>query len=308
MADAAPQGLTDDDWNRLLPRIEAGECTPFVGAGACARHIPVAATLADEWAGKYGYPLVKDREDLARVAQFLAVDQDPLFPKELIRDQIRVVSAPDFDQPGEPHGVLADLKLPLYITTNYDGFMSDALRSRQASPERELCAWHKLIEETQPSLLDDGFRPTPATPVVYHLHGYYEVPHSLVLTEDDYLTFLVRISKDNTVRLLPSAIRTALASTSLLFVGYSLADWDFRVLFRGLIGSLGGTVGTTNIAVQLEPKAVDDTAEGRERALKYLRDYFEKIQTVKVRVYWGDAKDFGLELSERWRDYCTRGR
>ena len=88
----------------------------------------------------------------------------------------------------------------------------------------------------------------------------------MVLTEDDYLAFLVEISTDNSERMLPSAIRNALASTSLLFVGYSLSDWDFRVLFRGLMGSLGRTLGMTSIAVQLDPR-VDD-ATGRARATR----------------------------------------
>jgi SIR2-like domain len=306
MADPAPTGLTEADWDTLLRRIRDGECTPFVGAGACAGTIPVGSALADDWAKEFGYPL-RDGRDLARVAQFLGVDRDALFPKALLRDQIRRLSPPDFDEPGEPHGVLADLKLPIYITTNYDGFMSEALRSRQANPELELCAWNEPVTEQRPSALDNGFKPSPATPVVYHLHGYYEVPQSMVLTEDDYLTFLVRLSKDNVERLLPSAIRMAFASTSLLFVGYSLADWDFRVLFRGLIGSLGRTVGAMSIAVQLEPETLDASPEGRERALKYLNAYFEAIQTIKVRVYWGDARNFGRELSQRWQDFSQRG-
>jgi SIR2-like domain len=306
MVAAKSDKLPDSEWERLLRRIKRGECTPFIGAGACAGTIPVGASLAREWADKHDYPLVKDRDDLARVAQFLAVDQDPIFPKELIRDEIEDVVPPDFGQQGEPHGVLADLKLPLYITTNYDGFMWEALHSRQTEPRREICAWNDFLKD-QPSVFNTDFEPSAANPVVYHLHGYYELPQSLVLTEDDYLTFLVRISRDNAVPLLPAVVRTAMASNSLLFVGYSLADWDFRVLFRALIGSLGGTIGTTNIAVQLEPEGIGDSADARTRALDYLRKYFEKIQMVKVQVYWGDAKEFGCELSERWGEFQKSG-
>jgi hypothetical protein len=149
--------------------------------------------------------------------------------------------------------------------------------------------------------------PTPACPVVYHLHGHAEMPQSMVLTEDDYLAFLVRMSKDGSEPLLPSSIRSALASTSLLFVGYSLADWDFRVLFRGLIGSLGATLGYTSIAVQLDPSSADEPEERRREAQQYLSSYFEKIQTIKVRMYWGDARDFSRELGERWNAFRERG-
>jgi hypothetical protein len=52
-----------------------------------------------------------------------------------------------------------------------------------------------------------------------------------VLTEDDYLDFLVKVSWDNTV--IPPRIAEALTDSSLLLLGYHLQDWDFRVMFRG---------------------------------------------------------------------------
>ena len=185
--------------------------------------------------------------------------------------------------------------------------MFGALEDREKDPVRELCGWNDLVRETMPSALEAGLLPTPASPLVYHLHGHCETPQSMVLTEDDYLAFLVRISKDNSEPLLPSPIRRALASTSLLFVGYSLSDWDFRVLFRGLMGSLGATLGMTSIAVQLDPSAAEEPDERRARAQEYLGSYFEKIQTIKVRMYWGDARAFSRELRERWEAFGARG-
>jgi hypothetical protein len=297
-----PTGLSDADWKILLQRIEDRECTPFIGAGASAESVPVAREIASEWADEYGYPLA-DRSDLARVAQFLAVEQDPIFPKQLLRDRLQAATPPDFAAPDDPHGMLADLDLPLYITTNYDGLMLAALGARGKEPTRELCGWNDLVRELQPSALDAGFAPSPSAPLVYHLHGHGDVPQSMVLTEDDYLAFLVRISTDNTVRLLPSRIRSALATTSLLFVGYSLSDWDFRVLFRGLMGSLGSTLGMTSIAVQLDPSPENATPERRAAAQEYLNGYLEKIHTIKVRLYWGDARDFARELRERRAEF-----
>ena len=37
------------------------------------------------------------------------------------------MKSPDFRAPSEPHAVLADLPLPIYMTTNYDDFMVKAL-------------------------------------------------------------------------------------------------------------------------------------------------------------------------------------
>jgi hypothetical protein len=302
-----PNGLTDDDWGDLLRRIKNHECTPFVGAGACARTLPLASDLAESWAAKYEYPLA-DTTNLARVAQYLAVQRDPIFPKQELRDTLRGATAPDFAAPDEPHGVLAALDLPIYLTTNYDGLMLAALQAQPIKqPRRELCGWNDLIRQSEASVFDNGYVPTPASPVVYYLHGHMDLPLSMVLTEDDYLAFLVQLSVDGNIRLLPPAIRTALATTSLLFVGYSLSDWDFRVLFRGLMGSLGGTIGSTSIAVQLDPSPADHPQEQRKRAQEYLSRYFEKIQKITVRVYWGDVRDFSLELRQRWEAFVRDG-
>jgi SIR2-like domain len=298
-------GLTDSDWDTLLRSIDEKECTPFIGAGACAGTVPLASELARRWADEFEFPL-KDSADLGQVAQFLAITRDGMFPKRLFRRLLRQTSSPDFSEPGEPHGALADLKLPIYITTNYDGFMFLALQSREVSPSWKVCGWNELIRERRSAILEEA--PKPANPLVYHLHGHYEAPHSMVLTENDYLEFLVRLSKDGSERLLPPVVRSALAETSLMFVGYSLSDWDFRVLFRGLIGSLGATLGSISIAVQLDPHTRDPSEQWLVQAQEYVQDYFKEIQKLRVLVYWGDARKFSRELSERWKAFGGDGR
>ena len=94
-----------------------------------------------------------------------------------------------------------------------------------------------------------GFVPTPASPVVFHLHGRLSVPESLVLTEDDYLDFLVTVSRDQ--KLLPHQIKRAMAGASLLFIGYRLADWNFRVLHRGLVMAGEPSLRRLSVTVQL---------------------------------------------------------
>jgi hypothetical protein len=155
-----PNTLEERDWNLLLRRIKAGKCTPFLGAGACFGALPLGGEIAREWAQEHQYPL-EDCHDLARVAQFLAVQYDPMFPKEEILEQwFKGVAPPDFTVPDEPHGVLADLPLPIYMTTNYDDFMLQALKSRNKDPKRELCRWNQLVKG-QPCIFESepGFRP-----------------------------------------------------------------------------------------------------------------------------------------------------
>jgi hypothetical protein len=295
--------LNEAAWDTLLGYIDSKECTPFVGAGACAGTVPLATELAERWAAEFGFPL-RDATNLGQVAQFLSITQpdpnspDPMFPKQLVRRLLRETPPPDFSEPSEPHGVLADLGLPIYLTTNYDGFMVQALESRGQKPSRKICGWNELVREREEAALDAG--PTSAEPLVYHLHGHSEIPKSMVLTEDDYLEFLVRMNRDASEPLLPPVIRTAFKD-SLLFVGYSLSDWSFRVLFRGLIGSLPAGLGNLSIAVQLDPPTRDPSAQWLEKAQRYVQSYFTRIQTLPVLVYWGDVRTFSRELSERWK-------
>jgi hypothetical protein len=284
-----PKTLKKRDWELLLKRIKDGKCTPFLGAGACHPKLPIGAEIAQEWVQKYAYP-VKDERDLVRVAQFLAVKYDSMYPKEQLLERLfGNVPLLNVKDPDEPHCVLADLPLPVYLTTNYDDFIMQALKSRNKEPKRELCRWNLLIKN-RPSIFDSGFQPTPANPVVFHLHGHNEVPESLVLTEDDYLDFLVNISRDQ--HMLPPKIQEALAGTSLLFIGYSLKDWDFRVIFRGIVISGEASLRRISVAVQLPP--------AEQEMQKYLDEYFGNIG---MRVYWGTAEEFATELRERWEAF-----
>lgn len=289
--------LEEKDWDLLLRRIKNGKCTPFLGAGACFGALPLGGDIARKWAQDYQYPL-DDRHDLARVAQFLAVQLgDSIVPKEMILEEFRNSKPPEFKPPNfkdsdEPHGVLADLPIPVYMTTNYDSFMVQALQSRYRDPKRELCRWNALVKGYSSSIFDSqpGFSPTPANPIVFHLHGHDEMPESLVLTEDDYLDFLANISSQQD--LLPLCVKQALAADSLLFIGYSLADWNFRVLIRGL-----RTAGRLSVAVLLPPAG---PKLARQKAQKYMTNYYQQIEKMDLRIYWGTAKKFSAELRQRW--------
>lgn len=140
-----PKMLEEKDWDILLKRIKNGKCTPFLGSGACSEKISVIFQIANEWAEEYEYPM-EDSYDLARVAQFVAViEEDEMFPRDEICNKItelsEEVTPTCFGTPYEIHGVLADLPLPVYITTTYDDLMVKALESRGKAPIQEICRW-----------------------------------------------------------------------------------------------------------------------------------------------------------------------
>jgi hypothetical protein len=168
--------LNDTDWDLLMRRIKSEKCTPFLGAGACYGHIPLGKEIAEIWSIEHSYPM-SDVGDLIRVAQFIAIKYDAMVPKEeIIERWISVATLPNFDEESDPHSILAKLPLPIYMTTNYDDFMFSALSHRQKDPKWEICRWNNLIKELPnvPKIRKD-FRPTPANPLVFHLHGHKSV-------------------------------------------------------------------------------------------------------------------------------------
>ncbi|AKB55248.1 hypothetical protein A9239_05900 [Methanosarcina sp. A14] len=292
--------LEDEDWDLLLRRIKDGKCTPFLGAGVCAGKIPVYSQIASKWAKDYDYPM-KDSDDLIQVAQFVAVTADTMTPKEeickKIREKLKEVAPSYFDNPYELHRVLADLPLPVYITTNYDDLMEQALKSRDKTPIQEICRWNKYAMQFKRTSSD--YVPTREKPLVFHLYGTYEIKGSLVLTEYDYLDFLAAISRTATLskqNILPLRIQEAFTDTSLLFLGYRIADWDFHVLFRILADYLKER-DRMHISVQLVPGNVSE--DRKEKAQKYLIKYFSDLN---IHVYWQDCCEFVKELRKRWTE------
>jgi hypothetical protein len=285
-----------EDWEDLIQLLQDRACTPFIGAGAASGVLPTGGALSKEWADRWEYPF-SDKYALPNVAQYLAVKMYGMFPKNQIKSRFAPLPPPDFTDPDEPHSVLADLDLPIYITTNYDNFMCLALQSKGKKCRRDLCRWNDAPElSAVPNAFDGDYQPTPAEPLVYHLHGYYEFPRSLVLTQSDYLEFLIKFARDPDF--LPAPIRTALSATALLFVGYSLNDLNFQVLFRAINSAHPRNLQYRSVAIQLP--SPEWSSWKRDDAVKYLQDHLERIHNTLVRIYWGDVRNFMVDLN-RWR-------
>ena len=189
---------------------------------------------------------------------------------------------------------LSNLNLPIYLTTSYDYFIEMALRQAGKAPRTALYPWRSGIDG-QTFYFDEAYRrqsdpdhlPTVDQPLVYHLHGLFDFPLSLVVTEDDYMEFLTEFvrARSSTNDPFPSAVRIALESKTLLLLGYKLRNWDFRTLFWGVIKS--ETLKHDDLrhsCVQLEPDDVDSD---------YLKKYLDR---ARFDIYEGDIYKFAAEL------------
>jgi hypothetical protein len=297
--------VEEADWARLIDQLGRGDCTPFLGAGACDGTLPTGPQLSSRWAVTYGYPFA-DNHDLARVMQYAAVSAgDSVYLKELVCNDLGSAQPPDFDDPGEPHALLAEFPIPVFITTNYDDFLVRALRRAGKNPNSAVCSWFSdAAYDREFFETASGLNPVPAEPLIYHLHGSMHTPKSLVLTQGDYLEFLVKVARandDEALRLVPSAILSALTDNPLLFIGYGLQDWTFLVLFHGLLRAIPDIHRRRNVSVQLLPQVHRPMADAEDRARRYLTRYLEGWHTS---IFWGTATDFCRELRMRIGASC----
>ena len=180
--------------------------------------------------------------------------------------------------------ILAQLPLPIYLTTGYHDFIEVALRRVGKNPRTEICRWHKGLESV-PSVFDEDYQPSQEEPLVYHLHGFDEVPESLVLTEDDYMEFLMAVSQNlgRDTDPIPRRVRQAMADSSLILLGYNLDQWDFKVIFWGLIKPR--PLQQTSVSIQLIPSEIEKS---------YLQKYLDEFE---FKVYWGDIQQYTTELN-----------
>jgi serine/threonine protein kinase len=290
--------LTSLQWKVLADSVRRGECTPFLGTGVCLPTLTTDIELASDLARTFDYPL-PDHEDLAHVVQYMALNaRDATFPKQEILDRIRARGRPDFTG-DEPHHILAKFPLPVYLTTNYDDFMVSALAMEKKECHRDFCRWKADLAVYPTALQESNYRPTADNPIVYHLHGCDMAADSLVATEDDYLEFIYNVARSGSMpktvdrgwEILPPAILKAISTNCLLFLGYRLTDWHFRIIFRWLVLSLRRTQTRLKVAVQLSPAP---GASYPEAAQKYLNAYFQDM--FDVVIYWGTAQQFISDL------------
>jgi hypothetical protein len=261
-----PISLPETIWEDLVHQIKNHKLIPFIGPETAflsgnKKLLPLSnRNIIEKWIKEYGFVLedLIERDILQqdfliygayllpKLTGFLTVNNVDtehihLNLKYKISDYYKTIELPNFlleEFKYTPYSFLADLNLPLYITTNYDHCMEECLRLKGKSPVSDFCKWKDdLINFVEayniPSVFDDTrYRPTIERPLVYHIHGDIETPESMVLTERDYSDFIINLNREE---ILPGIIRRDLATSSLMYVGYSRDDVIFRTLSQGFL-------------------------------------------------------------------------
>ena len=217
----------------------------------------------------------------------------------------------DLELPKSPNGakdplrLLASFPLPYYITTSYYDFLERALIDVNKEPITQVCFWSGEIKEVKPEHLpNNDIVPTPHTPMVYHLYGLEDYPETLVLSEDDFMNFLIKVMghTNNQNPIVPLGLQEKLAESQLLLLGFQLNDWDFRVLFRFLLNYRQREKQLLERGMVIQLKEPGEKEMGDvDKTLDYLRDYFNQ-ENFEVK-----RKEITTFIQELWSEWNPEG-
>lgn len=218
---------------------------------------------------------VDETQDLLRIAQYVA---NASGLGQLYDDLHRVFTV---DCPPTPlHRFLAALPATLaakgyprpellVVTTNYDDLMERAFQEAnqpfdvvtyvaQGEHQGRFLHWAATGE---PTLIEEPNRYTglclEQRPVVLKIHGAISrlnrLNDSYVIREDDYIAYLARTT--DLANVLPSALLGKLKVSNLLFLGYSLSDWNLRVILYRIWSERA--FDYKSWAIQMHPQPID---------------------------------------------------
>lgn len=222
----------------IIEAIKAERCLPFLGAGASAGYtvgdrevpgIPLGGKLGETIAAACDYRN-GSTYDLARVAEYFVFcksgRRDEL--EKIIKDAIRLVPLP------RPiHTALAQLhQIRFALTSNYDELLETELNRYG----RDLTKHFYDLQNPKTAHFRGSMFNKPPSIALHKMHGTVEQPRSMVITQTDYIRYLANLNDPD--RGMPEFFRkTVIPEFNLLFLGYSLEDWDFRVIWEGVLAN-----------------------------------------------------------------------
>ena len=228
----------DDALGQIAGAVKEQHCILFLGAGVHApppegspfeypaeQRPPIGSALSRELAESCGLAERSPDEDpsnLQRVALFYEIARSR---RQLVEAVTTAVNTGK--QPSPMLRALAEMDFPLVITTNYDQLFERALYAAGKQPRASV--YTPNLEATT-----DHRDPTAASPVVFKIHGDIMQPETIVVTDEDYIQFVLRMSNKDPYDPVPLTLKYYLTGWPTLFVGYSLLDYNLRVLFKTL--------------------------------------------------------------------------
>lgn len=308
----------DSHYELVIQAVIDGRVVPFLGAGAnrcgrpadsewhCGEHLPDGSELSAYLATIFGYP-EEDKMDLVRVAQYISTmtGSGPLY------DKIHELLDRDYPPTLLTHflanlnSVLSEKRCPshgqLIVTTNYDDMIERAfddakqpfdLVSYIAEGEHRGKFIH-LSHEGDEFLIEkpNEYRGLSLRDraVILKIHGTVDRTgderDSFVITEDNYIEYLTRT---DICGLLPVTLAARMCKSHFLFLGYSLRDWNLRVILYRIWGEQ--RLRYQSWAIQSNPHPMDQKFWARRgvdildaRLEDYIEEFAKRLRALEPR-------------------------
>ncbi|MED5620222.1 SIR2 family protein [Ideonella sp. BN130291] len=135
----------------------------------------------------------------------------------------------------------------LVVTSNYDRVLQWA-----APDQNELQTWDIESRAAMTTAIESLERPT-----VWYLHGHIQDPTELVLTPDGYEILYGSVDTESRYRAAIQTLRHALATKTLLFIGFSGDDPYFAAQIRRVDQIFGGAAGPHYILIKRGTRVPD---------------------------------------------------
>jgi len=209
-------------FEELLKRIKRRECVLFLGAGVSQEMgLPGGSDLALTLARESNYPQTGPLV-LSLVAHYYEI----LFGRQRLFERVRELFARSvIGRKRSSYDLIVEIEHlnQAIITTNWDDQLEQAFQRKDMRPT-------VIRYDEQVSFLGQPH-------VIVKLHGDLSGKISeVVLTRDDYTNTYKRVTQPGGLFAL---VGTWLASRTILFVGYSLEDQDFQLLYRYVREAVG---------------------------------------------------------------------
>jgi SIR2-like domain len=275
-----------DALDLVAEAVRRGRCILFLGAGVHApppegslveypdeRRPPVGAALSQRLARSCNLESRFPREDpsnLQRVALFYEIARSRHQLVDAVTDAVQKGKSPS-----PMLRALAELPFPLVITTNYDRLFENALV--EAGKQPRVAVYTPNLEATT-----DYRDPTAESPIVFKIHGDIARPETIVITDEDYIQFVLRMSNKDPYDPIPLTLKYYLTGWTTLFVGYSLLDYNLRLLFKTLRWKIDNASVPDMYSVDFHPDPlIFDVWDNQRRYVKFIaQDVWAFVPTL----------------------------
>jgi hypothetical protein len=284
-----------DAFEEIVKSVANGACNLFLGSGVHAppkkRHPyscppgslpPIGNELARRLATDSKY---RDRfgesdiTNLQRVSQFY----EAKFGRAKLEQQLFV----EVEQDKLPSAVLrglARLDFRVIVTTNYDTLFQQALGLAGKAPI--VSRYHANDDGKRQVVVDSNRQLERNAPFLFKMHGDISTFESLVITEEDYIQFVLRFRDIPPLHSIPAKVLEAIKSAPTLFIGYSLRDYNLRVWLKVLRQIVDEAKFPLSYSVDLTPDPVIfDVWYSQRRYVNFIaQDVWEFVPDLYRRV------------------------